>query len=86
MGSLSPQAKKLSGFHFREETVDYLVATDAIGIGSNLNIKNISFSSLNKFDGKENRLKNSEIGQLLVEREEILSGSFSTTLMSEHVF
>ena len=82
MGSLSPQTRNSQVSIFEEETVDYIVATDAIGMGLNLNIKNISFSSLNKFDGKENRsLKNSEIGQIAGRAgRNSYDGSFSTTL------
>ena len=82
MGSLSPQTRNSQVSIFEEETVDYIVATDAIGMGLNLNIKNISFSSLNKFDGKENRsLNNSEIGQIAGRAgRNSYDGSFSTTL------
>ena len=72
MGSLSPQTRNSQVSMFEEGTVDYIVATDAIGMGLNLNIKNVSFSSLKKFDGKENRyLKNNELDKLLEEQEEI---------------
>ena len=57
---------------FEEGTVDYIVATDAIGMGLNLDIKNASFSSIKKFDGKETRLlKDNELGKLLAGQEGI---------------
>ena len=82
MGSLSPQTRNSQVSMFEEETVDYIVATDAIGMGLNLSIKNISFSALNKFDGKENRiLRNSEIGQIAGRAgRNSTDGNFSTTL------
>ena len=53
MGSLSPQTRNSQVSMFEEGTVDYIVATDAIGMGLNLNIKNASFSAIKKFDGKK---------------------------------
>ncbi|MBF96133.1 MAG: hypothetical protein CMJ13_02760 [Pelagibacterales bacterium] len=82
MGSLSPQTRNSQVAMFEEGTVDYIVATDAIGMGLNLNIKNVAFSSLYKFDGKESRLlKNNEIGQIAGRAGRNNSdGSFCTTL------
>ena len=82
MGSLSPQTRNSQVAMFEEGTVDYIVATDAIGMGLNLNIKNISFSSLKKYDGKENRLlKNNEVGQIAGRAgRDTFNGNFSTTL------
>ena len=87
MGSLSPQTRNSQVSMFEEGTVDYIVATDAIGMGLNLNIKNASFSSIKKFDGKVNRfLKNSELGQIAGRAgRNILDGSFTTTLNCENL-
>ena len=84
MGSLSPQTRNSQVSIFEEGTVDYIVATDAIGMGLNLNIKNVSFSTLKKFDGKESRiLKNNEIGQIAGRAgRDTINGNFSTTLES----
>jgi ATP-dependent RNA helicase SUPV3L1/SUV3 len=50
---------------FQAGEVDYLVATDAIGMGLNLDVKHVAFASLRKFDGREAReLDPSEIGQI----------------------
>ena len=50
---------------YEDKKVDYLVATDAIGMGLNLNIHHVSFSSLQKFDGRYTRdLSPAEIGQI----------------------
>ncbi len=82
MGSLSPQTRNSQVSMFEEGTVDYIVATDAIGMGLNLDIKNASFSSIRKFDGKENRLlKDNELGQIAGRSGRNFSdGTFSTTM------
>ncbi|NBU54313.1 MAG: helicase, partial [Proteobacteria bacterium] len=50
---------------FVRRHVDFLVATDAIGMGINMDIDHISFNNLNKFDGRRNRhLRLTEIGQI----------------------
>ena len=65
LGSLSPRTRNAQVEVYEEKKVDYLVATDAIGMGLNLNINHISFSSFQKFDGRYNRnLSPSEIGQI----------------------
>jgi ATP-dependent RNA helicase SUPV3L1/SUV3 len=65
MGSMSPQSRNAQVDLFQSGTVDYLVATDAIGMGLNLDIKHICFASLSKFDGREQRfLTVQEIGQI----------------------
>ena len=65
LGSLSPRTRNAQVEVYENKNVDYLVATDAIGMGLNLNINHVSFSSLEKFDGRYNRnLMPSEIGQI----------------------
>ncbi len=65
LGSLSPRTRNAQVEVYENKNVDYLVATDAIGMGLNLNINHVSFSSLEKFDGKYNRnLTPSELGQI----------------------
>ena len=65
LGSLSPRTRNAQVEVYENNNVDYLVATDAIGMGLNLNIDHIVFSSLKKFDGKFNRnLHPSELGQI----------------------
>ena len=65
LGSLSPRTRNAQVDIYENKKVDYLVATDAIGMGLNLNINHISFSSLQKFDGRYNRnLYPSELGQI----------------------
>ncbi len=65
LGSLSPRTRNAQVEVYEEKKVDYLVATDAIGMGLNLNINHIAFSSLEKFDGRYNRnLHSTEIAQI----------------------
>ena len=65
LGSLSPRTRNAQVEVYENKNVDYLVATDAIGMGLNLNINHVSFSSLEKFDGRYNRnLTPNELGQI----------------------
>ena len=65
LGSLSPRTRNSQVEMYEEKKVDYLVATDAIGMGLNLNIDHVAFSSIEKFDGKFKRnLQPIEIGQI----------------------
>ena len=65
MGSLSPKTRNAQVNLYQSGDVDYLIATDAIGMGINMDLDNIYFSNLKKFDGKKlRRLKLSEIGQI----------------------
>ncbi len=65
LGSLSPRTRNAQVEVYENKNVDYLVATDAIGMGLNLNINHVSFSSLEKFDGRYNRnLAPNELGQI----------------------
>ena len=65
MGSLSPKTRNAQVELYQSGDVDFLVATDAIGMGINMDIDNIYFSNLKKFDGRKLRKLNlSEIGQI----------------------
>ncbi len=65
LGSLSPRTRNAQVEIYENKNVDYLVATDAIGMGLNLNINHVSFSALEKFDGRYNRnLAPNELGQI----------------------
>ena len=65
MGSLSPKTRNSQVEVYQAGDVDYLVATDAIGMGLNMDIEQISFSNLMKFDGKKTRrLRTTEISQI----------------------
>ena len=65
MGSLSPKTRNSQVELYQSGDANFLVATDAIGMGINMDINNVSFSNLNKFDGKKTRKLNlSEISQI----------------------
>ena len=55
MGSLSPKTRNSQVGLYQSGDVDYLIATDAIGMGLNMDINEIYFSNLKKFDGKKKR-------------------------------
>ncbi|MEY4502101.1 MAG: hypothetical protein RIS52_1991 [Pseudomonadota bacterium] len=55
MGALSPRTRNAQVALFQAGEVDYLVATDAIGMGLNLDVGHVAFASLSKFDGKKQR-------------------------------
>ena len=81
MGSLSPKTRNSQVDLYQSGDVDYLVATDAIGMGLNMDINQIYFSNLKKFDGKKTRRLN------LIEMSQIAgragryknNGNFGTT-------
>ena len=65
MGSLSPKTRNAQVELYQSGDVDFLVATDAIGMGINMDLDFIYFSNLKKFDGRKLRKLNlSEIGQI----------------------
>ena len=65
LGSLSPRTRNAQVEIYEDKKVDYLVATDAIGMGLNLNINHVAFSSVEKFDGRFKRnLHPNELGQI----------------------
>jgi ATP-dependent RNA helicase SUPV3L1/SUV3 len=81
MGSLSPKTRNAQVELYQSGDVDFLVATDAIGMGINMDLDNIYFSNLKKFDGKKLRKLNlSEIGQIAGRAGRYLNdGSFGIT-------
>ena len=65
MGALSPRTRNAQVAMYQSGEVDYLVATDAIGMGLNMDIAHVAFASLHKFDGKrQRRLTTSEMAQI----------------------
>jgi len=65
MGALSPRTRNAQVDLYQNGEVDYLVATDAFGMGRNLDINHVAFSSLTKFDGRRMRpLMPNELGQI----------------------
>ena len=65
MGALSPRTRNAQVAMFQSGEVDYLVATDAIGMGLNLDVAHVAFVSLAKFDGsRRRRLTVAEMAQI----------------------
>jgi ATP-dependent RNA helicase SUPV3L1/SUV3 len=65
MGALSPKTRNAQVAMFEAGEVDYLVATDAIGMGLNLDVTHVAFASLQKFDGRRlRRLTVAEMAQI----------------------
>jgi ATP-dependent RNA helicase SUPV3L1/SUV3 len=65
MGALSPETRNKQVAMFQSGEVDYIVATDAIGMGLNLDLDHVAFASLSKFDGRrKRRLTPSEMAQI----------------------
>ncbi|WP_299736087.1 helicase-related protein [uncultured Roseobacter sp.] len=65
MGALSPRTRNAQVEMYQNGEVDFLVATDAIGMGLNLDVDHVAFSSLTKFDGRRMRhLAPNELAQI----------------------
>jgi ATP-dependent RNA helicase SUPV3L1/SUV3 len=80
LGALSPRARNAQVAMFQAGEVDYLVATDAIGMGLNLDVGHVAFASLRKFDGQHARsLNDHELSQIAGRAGRYLrDGSFGT--------
>jgi ATP-dependent RNA helicase SUPV3L1/SUV3 len=65
MGALSPETRNRQVALFQSGEVDYIVATDAIGMGLNLDVSHVAFAGLTKFDGvRQRRLTPAEMAQI----------------------
>ena len=81
MGRLSPRTRNAQVALYQEREVDFLVATDAIGMGLNMNVDHVAFAGLGKFDGhRPRRLTPAEIGQIAGRAGRgMRDGTFGTT-------
>ncbi|MEZ5938350.1 MAG: helicase-related protein [Hyphomonadaceae bacterium] len=65
MGALSPRTRNAQVALYQSGEVDYVVATDAIGMGLNLDVSHVAFASRRKFDGRQRRaLRADELAQI----------------------
>src|SRR5271166_5296150 len=65
LGSLSPRTRNAQVALYQSGEVEYLVATDAVGMGLNLDVDHVAFAGLRKFDGRRTRnLHAQEVGQI----------------------
>jgi ATP-dependent RNA helicase SUPV3L1/SUV3 len=81
LGALSPRARNAQVDMFQAGEVDYLVATDAIGMGLNMDVDHVAFARIGKFDGRgPRRLNAAEIAQIAGRAGRHMSdGTFGTT-------
>ena len=81
MGGLSPRTRNAQAELFQSGEVDFLVATDAVGMGLNLDTDHVAFASLSKFDGRRRRyLTPMEAGQIAGRAGRFRNnGTFGTT-------
>ena len=81
LGSLSPRTRNAQVSMFQNGDVDYLVATDAVGMGLNLDVDHVAFASDRKYDGYQfRRLNPSEFAQIAGRAGRATrNGTFGTT-------
>jgi ATP-dependent RNA helicase SUPV3L1/SUV3 len=81
LGALSPRTRNAQVALYQAGEVDHLIATDAIGMGLNMDIGHVAMASLVKFDGRERRrLHAHEIGQIAGRAgRHMRDGTFGTT-------
>jgi ATP-dependent RNA helicase SUPV3L1/SUV3 len=82
LGALSPRARNAQVALFQAGEVDTLVATDAIGMGLNLDVEHVAFAALRKFDGQKSReLEAAEVAQIAGRAGRFLrAGTFGSVL------
>jgi len=81
LGALSPRTRNAQVALYQSGDVDYLVATDAVGMGLNMDVDHVAFAGLTKFDGRApRRLEAHEIAQIAGRAGRHRSdGTFGTT-------
>jgi len=86
MGALSPATRNAQVAMFQRGEVDYLVATDAIGMGLNMDVTHVAFAGLEKFDGRrDRRLTISEMAQIAGRAgRHQRDGTFGTLGLGDH--
>jgi ATP-dependent RNA helicase SUPV3L1/SUV3 len=81
MGRLSPRTRNAQVALYQDKEVDFLVATDAIGMGLNMDVDHVAFARLTKFDGhRPRRLTAAEVAQIAGRAGRgMRDGTFGTT-------
>jgi ATP-dependent RNA helicase SUPV3L1/SUV3 len=81
LGALSPRTRNAQVALYQAGEVDHLVATDAIGMGLNMDLAHVAFADLRKFDGQQQRrLTTAEIAQIAGRAgRHMADGTFGTT-------
>lgn len=87
MGSLSPRTRNAQVELFQSGEVDFLVATDAIGMGLNMDVDHVAFAGMRKFDGRRTRyLYAHEIAQIAGRAgRHMRNGTFGVTAEAEEL-
>jgi ATP-dependent RNA helicase SUPV3L1/SUV3 len=85
MGALSPRTRNAQVELYQSGEVDFMIATDAIGMGINMDVDHVAFAAREKFDGMTMRLlKPEEIGQIAGRAGRYMNdGTFGVTGDSE---
>ena len=85
LGALSPRTRNAQVALYQSGDVDYIVATDAIGMGLNMDVDHVAFASTRKFDGFQYRQLNpSELGQVAGRAGRYMNdGTFGVTAEAE---
>ncbi len=81
MGALSPRTRNAQVEMYQSGEVDYIVATDAIGMGLNMDVDHVAFAATHKFDGRmRRRLEPAEMAQIAGRAGRYMNdGTFGTT-------
>jgi ATP-dependent RNA helicase SUPV3L1/SUV3 len=81
MGRLSPRTRNAQVALYQEKEVDFLIATDAIGMGLNMDVDHVGFAGVQKFDGHQPRLLHAtEVAQIAGRAGRgMRDGTFGTT-------
>ncbi|MEJ0044441.1 MAG: helicase-related protein [Rhizomicrobium sp.] len=81
LGALSPRTRNAQVELYQSGDVDFLVATDAIGMGLNMDVDHVAFAAMDKFDGAQMRpLRPDEVGQIAGRAGRHMNdGTFGTT-------
>ena len=84
LGALSPRTRNAQVDMYQEGEVDYLVATDAVGMGLNMDVNHVAFAQTQKFDGRRRReLRPAELAQIAGRAGRHMNdGTFGTTAMA----
>jgi ATP-dependent RNA helicase SUPV3L1/SUV3 len=85
LGALSPRTRNAQIALYQSGDVDYIVATDAIGMGLNMDVDHVAFAATRKFDGFQHRILNpGELGQVAGRAGRFLNdGTFGVTAEAE---
>ncbi len=87
MGRLSPRTRNAQVALYQDKEVDFLVATDAIGMGLNMDVDHVAFAGLTKHDGhRVRRLAAAEVAQIAGRAGRgMRDGTFGTTADCPHI-